>query len=166
MFEKERPYFKLPKPKPEYQSVTIDLAKAVKNPAAIRQLQIGMNPLSDKLTFFIRNIEVLGNPEKQPPCQTAEAIVVHAPGTVFVQNEPLRFTFKQRTFQAPEWILKNWKGEIIRTGIWPQTAKRELLLPPLPNGYYTLHLSSNRQKFSGLRSFVVVPDPATRSHNP
>lgn len=78
MFEKERPYFKLPKPKPEYQSVTIDLAKAVKNPAAIRQLQIGMNPLSDKLTFFIRNIEVLGNPEKQPPCQTAEAIVVHA----------------------------------------------------------------------------------------
>lgn len=166
MLENEKPYFKLPEPKSKYQSVTIDLAKAVKNPAAIRQLQIGMNPLSDKLTFFIRNIEILGDPEKQPPCQTAEAIAVHAPGTVFVQNEPLRFTFKQRTFQAPEWTLKNWKGEIIRTGIWPQTAKRELQLPPLPNGYYTLHLSSNQQKFSGFRSFVVVSDPTTRSYNP
>ena len=41
----EKPFFPLPTPKEEYQSVTIDVAKAVKNPAAVKALKIGMAAL-------------------------------------------------------------------------------------------------------------------------
>ncbi|MBS1369467.1 MAG: hypothetical protein HPZ91_05860 [Lentisphaeria bacterium] len=166
MFENGMPYFKLPEPKQEYRSVTINLAEAVKDPAAVRQLRIGMNPRSEKLTFFIRNIEVLGDPAKQPPCDTADAVVAHAPGAAFIQGEPLRFTLKPYAAAAPGWTLRNWKGELLRTGTWPQDGTRELRLASLPNGYYTLELASDRQAFDGFRSFAVVPDPAEKPRNP
>lgn len=165
MFENGMPYFKLPEPKQEYRSVTINLAEAVKDPAAVRQLRIGMNPRSEKLTFFIRNIEVLGAPANLPPCDTADAIVAHAPGAAFIQGEPLRFTLKPYV-TAPKWTLRNWKGESLRTGTWPQGETRELRLAPLSNGYYTLELASDRQTFNGFRSFAVVPDPAEKPRNP
>lgn len=165
MFEEGMPYFTLPAPKPEYQSVTIDLAKAVKTPASVQQLRIGMNPCSEKLTFFVRNIEVLGNPAKQPPCDTSAVVSVHAPGSAFIQGEPLRFTLNPYV-AIPLWTLKNWKGEILRTGTWPQDENRELQLEPLPNGYYTLELVSDQQTFNGVRSFVIVPDPEENPRNP
>lgn len=165
MFENGMPYFPLPAPKPEYQQITIPLADAVKNPGAVRQLRIGMNPRSEQLTFFVRNIEVLGDPAEQPPVDAAEAVTAHAPGAAFIQGEPLRFKLTSLAVAAPRWTLKNWKGETIRSGSWPQ-EKQELLLEPLPNGYYTLELASDRQKFSGFRSFAVVPDPAAYPRNP
>lgn len=165
MFENGMPYFTLPAPKPEYQQVTIPLAEAVKDPASVRQLRIGMNPRSERLTFFVRNIEVLGDPAGQPPCDVAEVVTAQTPGAAFIQGEPLRFTLKPFVVAGPQWALKNWKGETVRSGAWPQNS-RELLLEPLPNGYYTLELSSDRQKFTGFRSFAVVPDPSSRPRNP
>ena len=94
MFENGMPYFTLPAPKPEYQQVTIPLAEAVKDPASVRQLRIGMNPRSERVTFFVRNIEVLGDPAGQPPCDVAEVVTAQTPGAAFIQGEPLRFTLK------------------------------------------------------------------------
>ena len=56
----EKPWFSLPAPKREYQAVTIDVAKTVKDPGAVKKIRIGMNPKDAKLTFFIRNLEFLG----------------------------------------------------------------------------------------------------------
>lgn len=164
MFENGMPYFPLPPPKPEYQQVTIPLARAVKNPAAVRQLRIGMNPRSEELTFYLRNIEVIGKPTGPAPCDVAEVVTAEAPGAAFLQGEPVRFTLKSSVRLLPEWTLKNWKGEVLRSGSWP--GKRELLLESLPNGYYTLELSSPQQPFQGFRSFAIVADPSVQPRNP
>jgi len=60
MFGNEKPYYSLPMPKNEYQTVVIDVAKAVKDPAAVRDIKIGMNPKDPKLTYYIRNLQFIG----------------------------------------------------------------------------------------------------------
>lgn len=60
MFGNEKPYYALPVPKSEYQTVVINVAKAVKDPAAVKNIKIGMNPKDTKLTFFIRNLQFIG----------------------------------------------------------------------------------------------------------
>lgn len=59
MIGEEKPYFKMPTPQSEYQTVTINVAEAVKDPSAVKHLRIGMNPKDSKLTFYIRNLEFL-----------------------------------------------------------------------------------------------------------
>ncbi len=88
---------------------------------------------------------------------TAEAVTAAAPGTVFLQGEELKFSLKPA--QPVKWILRNWQDQIIRQGEW---TAGPLVLAALPNGYYKLELAG----FEGFRSFVVVPDPGKREHNP
>ena len=163
MIGDEKPYFTLPAPKGEYQSVTIDVAKAVKNPAAVKSLKIGMNPKGGKLTFYIRNLEFLGE-KKNAVYDAADAVVAAAPGTVFLQKEPLEFKLKPHAAVPAKWTLRNWKDEVVRTGDWPENGL--LTLSALPNGYYRLELAGEGAKFTGFRSFAVVPDPAKRPANP
>ncbi len=163
MIGDEKPFFTLPTPKEEYQSVTIDVAKAVKNPAAVKALKIGMNPKDAKLTFSIRNLEFLGE-SKNAVYDTADAIGAAAPGAAFLQGEPLEFKLKPYAAVAAKWTLKNWKDETLRSGDWPKQGP--LTLVALPNGYYRLELASDDAKFSGFRSFTVLPDPAKRHVNP
>ena len=160
----EKPYFTLPTPKEEYQSVVIDIAKAVKNPAAVKSLKIGMNPKGAKLTFFIRNLE-FQKKKNASAIDTAAAIAAMAPGAAFVQGEPLAFTLKPGVQLPVKWTLKNWKDETVRKGEWTQPGP--LALDALPNGYYKLELADNEtEEFTGFRSFTVVPDPAKRTVNP
>ena len=60
MFGNQKEYFTLPTPKNEYQAVTINVAKAVKDPATVKDIKIGMNPKDTKLTFYIRNLQFIG----------------------------------------------------------------------------------------------------------
>lgn len=163
MIGDEKPYFTLSAPKAEYQSVTIDVAKAVKNPAAVKSLKIGMNPKGAKLTFFIRNLEFLGE-KKNAAYDAADAVVAAAPGTVFLQGEPLEFKLKPYAAVPAKWTLRNWKDETLRSGDWPERGP--LTLAALPNGYYKLELAAEGAKFTGFRSFTVVADPAKRPANP
>lgn len=88
--------------------------------------------------------------------ETAVAVTTTAPGAVFLQGEELQFRV-----QAPgnEWILRNWRGEVIRKG---KRSGDSLTLEALPNGYYKLELSGG----DGARTFAVVPDPGSRKKNP
>ena len=165
MIGNEKPYFTLPAPKAEYQAVTIDVVKAVKDPSAVKALKIGMNPKDAKLTFFIRNLEFLSGSKSSAAFDTADAVAVAAPGAAFVQGEPLEFKRKSSAAVAAKWMLKNWKNEVVRTGDWP--GEGMLTLDALPNGYYKLELDGgDAGEFTGFRSFAVVPDPAKRPANP
>jgi len=94
----------------------------------------------------------------------ADAVVAAAPGTAFIQGEPLQFTRKPSAAVPAKWTLKNWKDETLRSGDWPGDGP--LTLATLPNGYYNLELAADGAKFTGFRSFTVVPDPAKRPANP
>ncbi len=158
--------YSLPMPKPEYQQVTIDLAKAVKNPTEIRDIRIGMNPTTPQLSFSIRNLEFLTSKPLPAELDAANAVRLNAPGSVFLSGEPLKFQLKPTAKVAAHWTLRNWKEEVIQQGEWPGAGKEELILTTLPNGYYKLELNSEATKFTGFRSFAVVPDPAGRPANP
>jgi len=159
MFGDRKPYFNLPVPKTEYRTVTIDVASAVANPAATRNLQIGMNPEAPKLVYFIRNLEFLSTKAPKLISDASLAVAAEAPGAAFVQGEVLKFSLKPLAAQPAKWSVKNWKSETIRQGEW---SGSELLLEALPGGYYTLELDG----FTHSRSFAVVPDPAKRAPNP
>lgn len=87
MFGEEKPYFKLPAPKTEYQAVTIDVASAVRRPETIAALRIGMNPDAPKLTWFIRNLEFFGTREPARVTDASLAVDAGAPGAAFLQGE-------------------------------------------------------------------------------
>ena len=91
-------------------------------------------------------------------------MTVHAPATVFIQGEPLKFTLKLRNPGEVKWSLLDWKDIELRSGMFAPDGT--LALEALPNGYYKLKLSSSDAVFSGVRTFTVVPDPAKRTHNP
>lgn len=98
-----------------------------------------------------------------PPLDCAREIRAGAPGSAFLQGEPLRFTLTGRE-EPVRWTLRNWRDEVVRQGEWPRNG--ELTLNPLVNGYYKLELSSEAATFDGFRSFVVAPDPDKREKNP
>ncbi len=166
MFGGEKSYFTMPAPKAEYQTVTINVADAVKDPAAARFIKIGMNPTDTKLTFHIRNLEFLTEKKGSFAFDAADAISLSAPGSVFLPNEALTFQLKPFAAVPSKWSLRNWKDEVIRQGEWPAAGKDALTLAALPNGYYKLEIASTDADFSGFRSFVVVPDPGKRPANP
>lgn len=159
MFGEEKPYFNLPAPKKEYQAVTIDVASAVRHPETVTVLRIGMNPAASKLTYYIRNLEFLSSREPARITDASLAVVASAPGAAFLQGEPLKFNLRPLAAQPSQWTVRNWKNETVRQGVWSGT---ELVLGPLPNGYYALELAG----FIGARTFAVVPDPSRRPENP
>ena len=83
-----------------------------------------------------------------------------------MQGEKLEFRLKPYAAVTADWKLRNWRRELLREGSWPENGRGTLTLPQLPNGYYTLEVSSDKASFAGSRSFAVVPDPAKRPANP
>ena len=67
---------------------------------------------------------------------------------------------------VPSFFAYGTERELLREGSWPENGRGTLTLPQLPNGYYTLEVSSDKASFAGSRSFAVVPDPAKRPANP
>lgn len=94
----------------------------------------------------------------------ARAVTAHAPASVFIQDEPLKFSLKFRNPGEVKWTLLDWKDAVLRSGTFAPDGT--LVLEALPNGYYKLRLESPDAVFSGVRTFTVVPDPAKRTHNP
>ncbi len=162
MIGEEKPYFALPSPTTEYQTIVIDVSKTVKDPDAVKHLRIGMNSKGN-VSYFIRNLELLG--KDSTPVQTAYTVTPTAPAAAFLSSEALEFTRKPQAQASADWTLRNWKNEEIRSGKWA-AGNASLVLDALPNGYYTLELSSPDVMFEGFRSFAVVPDPAKRTPNP
>ena len=160
MFFGSKPYVTLPAPKEQWQSVTVRVADFITDPAAVKQIAIGMNPRSSRLTYWIRNLRMLSRKPFALPLDTAEMVVPAAPGTVFTQGEPLEFSLESSVAAPARWTLKEWRGRVLRSGDWPESGKGKLLLDALPDGYYFLTLDSGTLKFTGSRSFAVVPDPA------
>jgi len=162
MFGNEKPYYTLPTPSAEYQIVTIDVAKAVKDPAAVKAIKIGINPKDAKLTFWIKNLQFFtGKPEAAT--DAAAVIRCAAPAAAFLQDEELKFTLDPQMTPV-KWTLKDWQNKVLQEGQWP--ASGELVLAALPNGYYQIELTGDGKEFTNFRSFTVVPDPAKRPANP
>ncbi len=86
--------------------------------------------------------------------ETAVILKAEAPGTFFIQGEPLKFTLTLPE-KITSWKLLDWRGNILSSGSW---EGKELTLPQLPNGYYRLRLSPGE----GCRSFIVGPRPEQR----
>lgn len=122
--------------------------------------------MKHKKTFFFAALAAgcLFAPFHAEAEDAARAVTVHAPATVFIQGEPLKFTLKLRNPGEVKWSLLDWKDIELRSGMFAPDGT--LALEALPNGYYKLKLSSSDAVFSGVRTFTVVPDPAKRTHNP
>lgn len=106
------------------------------------------------------------NAEGTSGLEASRAIRVHAPGTVFMQGEELRFSVNDGFPHPESWSLRDWRGQEIRRGKWPAKHSGTLVLKTLPNGYYLLAPESGKTPFRGVRSFAVVTDTATRRRNP
>ena len=74
---------RLPVPKKEWQTVTIDLSKLTEKPEAVRQFTIGMNPRNEKISYQIRNIRLL---DRIPPKTDKELQAM-----ISAWNTPARF---------------------------------------------------------------------------
>lgn len=87
------------------------------------------------------------------------ALSADAPGTVFLAGEVLRFRPAGKASASPRWILRDWRGEVLRSGEW-EKGKSELELEALPCGYYCLEpAKDDGTPLAGARSFAIVPVP-------
>lgn len=81
----------------------------------------------------------------------AGSIEAEAPGTVFLESEPLRFTLKDIKAEGMRnWSVRNWRDLPVAQG---EFSGEKLVVEPLPPGYYTLFVAG------GARSFAIVSDP-------
>lgn len=163
MFADGMPRYTYPLPGKEFKTVTIDVAKHVKNPEKVNSIRIGLNTRNcDTVTYEIADLVFLTD-------QEAEALAVEdfiraaAPGGIFAQGQRLRF-FSAAAFPELSWELRDWKGRTLDKGIWEKGAK-ELFLKPQKTGYYYLHFSSPEIKLEGKCTFMVVVDPKKRNVN-
>lgn len=166
-----------PKVSEEWQHVEIKLADVLsdKKPDSIHSFRIGMNPVSSRATFFLRNVQLLGavtEGQGTPPAVETDRIVhALAPAGVFVMGEELRFACEPLhvyTDVKPTqltWRIADWKGKTIASGFWPDGGEAPLKLEPLQTGYYTMTLAADGVPFQGRRSFMVVPNPKGRMRN-
>lgn len=92
--------------------------------------------------------------------------VIHAsaPGTVFTNKESLEFTLEKPV--PSTWIIRDWNGKTVLSGIWKDGGKTPLRLPSQAPGYYTLETRTGNADLSGKRTFAVVVAPETRKSNP
>ena len=155
-----------PKPTGEWQEVRIDLKEKVKAPEQAGFFRIGINPTADEATLFLRNVQFLSSRKPSGKMDAAWAVIPAAPGTVFTEQEPLKFTLRDG-FQVPcEYVVRDWQGKEVANGTWPDEGRGELNLDALPLGYYTLTLDSPAMDFDGVRGFGIVVDPGARKRNP
>lgn len=162
------PNYPLPRPDGSWQKVVVNFKAAKIDPAKVTMVEIGANPGSDKLTYRLRNLEVLSSKPWTPAAfDAADAIVIDAPGTLFLDSETPTFRLRGGVDRPAAYLLRDWKGAELRRGDWPDAGKGKLQFPGLPRGYYTLELSGRDGiSFTGTRSFAVVSDPAARTRNP
>ena len=151
-----------PKPTGEWQEVRINLKEKVKAPEQAGFFRIGINPTADEATLFLRNVQFLSSRKPSGTMDAAWAVIPAAPGTVFTEKEPLKFTLRDG-FQVPcDYVVRDWQGKEVAKGAWPEAGRGELILGALPRGYYTLTLDSSAMDFDGVRGFGIVVDPADR----
>lgn len=105
------------------------------------------------------------HPESRP-VDTTNILEAKAPGAAFIQGEALTFSLKPSAGISGKWVLRDYAGEVIRQGEWPDNGKGNLVLEPLSNGYYKLEFLSDDTKVLAASSFAVVPDPDQRIKNP
>ncbi|WP_294478410.1 hypothetical protein [uncultured Victivallis sp.] len=159
------PNYALPKPDGSWQKVAVNFKEAKIDPAGVSTIQIGANPGGNRLSYRLRNIEVLSSRPWRPEFDAAAVVVAAAPGTMFFETEPLSFSLLDGIPAPASWTLRDSQGNLIRTGKWP--ARGGLRLNRLPRGYYTLEFEGKGGvSFSGERSFGVVANPANRKRNP
>ncbi len=166
MFGQGIPYYAIPTPSTEYRTITVKIADALKNPAAAREIQIGVNPRDQKLTYSIRNLQFLSRRSGSLKLNAADVVKAAAPGAAFLQGEALKFDLEPFAAVPTKWELRDWNEKTLRQGEWPESGTKPLELAALPNGFYLLTLASDEVNFSGSRSFAVVADPTDRPKNP
>ena len=175
--DKDKLFTVYPRVSDQWQTVEINVADVLKNkpPEKIHSLRIGMNPVSSRATFFLRNVQLLGSVKAagavSAAVETAKIIHPSAPGTVFVIGEELRFECEPLRFYTDvrpaqlKWSIADWKGKTVASGIWKDQGKSPLTAAPLPTGYYTMSLAADGITFQGKRGFLVVADPKIRQRN-
>lgn len=91
----------LPAPTGQWQTVRINLRDpSLKlNLKGVNGLRIGANPTVDRFTMWLRNIRADGT--AAAPLDAAAEIRCEAPGTVFLDSEPLEFQFTRIGEYAP-----------------------------------------------------------------
>ena len=91
--------------------------------------------MKHKKTFFFAALAAgcLFAPFHAEAEDAARAVTVHAPATVFIQGEPLKFTLKLRNPGEVKWSLLDWKNIELRSGMFAPDGT--LALEALPNGY-------------------------------
>ena len=161
----------------EWQSVEIKLADVIhaENPDKIHAFRIGMNPVSSRATFFLRNVQLLGTftEDYAASLKVETDRIVHAlaPAGVFVLGEDLLFECEPLHFFTSvqpsqlKWIVADWRGKTVASGFWPDGGAKTLKLELLPTGYYTMTLAADGVPFQGKRGFMVVSNPKMRVRN-
>ena len=130
------PNYALPKPDGSWQKVAVNFKEAKIDPAGVSTIQIEANPGGNRLSYRLRNIEVLSSRPWRPEFDAAAVVVAAAPGTMFFETEPLSFSLLDGIPAPASRTLRDSQGNLIRTGKWP--ARGGLRLNRLPRGYYTL----------------------------
>ncbi|WP_288559310.1 hypothetical protein [uncultured Victivallis sp.] len=97
---------------------------------------------------------------------TAAAVRATVPGAVFQENEALEFTLDPAVAGTVRYEVRDWRGDLITSGIWPADGRGTLRLADLSRGYYQLSLSKGPEQLKGTRSFAIVADPEKRRRNP
>ena len=155
----------LPAPTGLWQTVRINLRDpSLKlNLKGVNGLRIGANPTADRFTMWLRNIRAAGT--AAAPLDAAAEIRCEAPGTVFLDSEPLEFQFSRIGEYAPlRYEIQDFYGKTVKQGTWPENGT--LKAGKLPPGYYMISLNSGKGKIQGRRSFTVVRDPKGHTPNP
>ncbi len=124
--------------------------------AGIREVKIGMNPIGEKISFYLRRPTLIGTPGRTAGTARIRAL---SPGTVFCETD-----FPEFEISIPEaglrYRLSDWKGTLLREGPW---KGRKVKFSPLPPGYYFLSgVGRDGHAAASDRSFAVVVDPSKR----
>lgn len=160
-------FYQIAVPGREYRHYVVDLNNGCRNKKEVRNIAIGMNPRSRKLIYWVKDIRVLGKNVPDSELDVSEVVSVGVPGTVFTRSDKLEFLLDYLPAGTRiDWKLLDWRGKELDSGQWPDFGRKPLLLEPLPDGYYRLSLLSDSVKFTGEKSFLVVPDPVDRPDNP
>lgn len=150
--------YKTPPPG-EWRKIRVKLPdRPLVDKAAGRSLKIGMNPVGENISFFLRRLRLTGK-----PVRTAgnARISLTAPGSVFTEKEMPEFEIAPFS-TGLRYCLSDWKGNRLKEGKW---LSKGLTLPELQPGFYFLDaLLPDGTSAAPSRSFAVVVDPAKRIH--
>lgn len=146
-------------PGKEWREIKIDLAAAKTDLSRIRMISIGFNPKTPNVVFHLRNVN-LDDGIRLPNAAEMIRMKNDIGGCFFADRIP-SFLLDSSCASARQYRLLDYRGTVIRSGIWPENGKGELTFQ-LDNGYYMLEAEG----LGFYRGFAVVPDPAERIVNP